>query len=125
EIYCTPCHGGAGDGRGLVTTGGFGYTPAPTFHSAQMRAQPDGHFFDVITNGIRTMPPYRSQVAVADRWAIVAYIRALQRSQNASLSDVPQSRRGQLAQASAVAPVDTAATTPQDTSAAPEQGVQE
>ena len=127
NIYCTPCHGEAGDGRGLVTTGGYGYTPAPTFHSAQMRAQPDGHFFDVITNGIRTMPPYRSQVPVADRWAIVSYIRALQRSQSAPLADVPPSRRGELQQQSGTADavVDTVAAATQDTSSAPDQGVQE
>lgn len=117
NIYCTPCHGASGDGQGIVTTGGYGYTPAPTYHSEFMRAQPDGHFFDVITNGIRTMPPYASQVSVADRWAIVAYIRALQRSQSAPLDDVPASMRGTLQQTTAAAPADTAASSSQDTTA--------
>lgn len=89
NIYCTPCHGLSGTGQGIVTTGGFGYTPAPTFHSETLREVPDGYLFDVITNGVRTMPPYGHQVPVADRWAIVAYIRALQRSQYATEADVP------------------------------------
>jgi hypothetical protein len=61
-----------------------------------LRKQPDGHFFDVMTNGIRNMASYKNQVTVADRWAIVSYIRALQRSQNASLEDVPQEMRKDL-----------------------------
>ena len=93
EIFCSVCHGSAGDGQGIIMTGNYGYVPAPTFHSAGLRALPDGHFFDAITNGIRTMPSYASQVPVADRWAIVAYIRALQRSQFASESDATQVQR--------------------------------
>lgn len=116
QIYCTPCHGAAGDGRGIVSTGGYGLTPAPSYHTDFMRALPDGHLYDVITNGIRTMPPYASQVSVADRWAIVAYVRALQRSQNASLEDVPASMRAQMQTA--------VSSTPQDTTAAPEAGAQ-
>lgn len=96
DIYCAPCHGAAGDGQGIITTGGFGYTPAPSYHDDRLRAVTDGHMYDVIVYGIRTMPPYGSQVAVADRWAIVAYIRALQRSQHASLEDVPASVRQTL-----------------------------
>ena len=116
NIYCTPCHGAAGDGQGIITTGGYGYTPAPTFHDDRMRALPAGHFFDVITNGIRTMPPYRTQVSVADRWAIVAYIRALQRSQYASLQDVPADMQASLQPATPA---------PQDTTNAPDADTQE
>lgn len=89
DIFCTPCHGAAGDGEGLVTTGGFGYTPAPTYHSDRLREVTDGYMYDVIANGVRTMPGYAQQIPVADRWAIVAYLRALQRSQYAPGSDVP------------------------------------
>lgn len=100
DIYCTVCHGRAGDGQGIIMTGtsnvtgqGYGYTPAPSFHdpTVRQRMSADGYVFDVITNGIRTMPGYAPQVPVADRWAIVAYIRALQRSQDAPASDVPES----------------------------------
>lgn len=87
EIFCAVCHGSAGDGQGIIMTGDYGYVPAPTFHSVGLRVLPDGHFFGAITDGIRTMPSYASQVPVEDRWAIVAYIRALQRSQYASASD--------------------------------------
>jgi len=89
EIYCAPCHGRAGDGQGVIMTGQYGYVPAPTYHSDQLRAVPDGYLFDVLTNGVRSMPGYGHLVPIADRWAIVTYIRALQRSQNASASDVP------------------------------------
>jgi len=93
EIFCSVCHGNAGDGQGIIMKGNYGYVQAPTFHSAGLRALPDGHFFGAMTNGIRTMPSYASQVPVKDRWAIVAYIRALQRSQYASASDASVSQR--------------------------------
>ncbi len=93
EIFCSVCHGNAGDGQGIIMKGNYGYVQAPTFHSAGLRALPDGHFFNAMTNGIRTMPSYASQVPVKDRWAIVAYIRALQRSQYASASDASVSQR--------------------------------
>ena len=96
NIFCSPCHGEAGDGEGIITTGGFGFTPAPTFHSDRMRQVADGYVYEVIANGIRTMPPYGHQVPVADRWAITAYIRALQRSQNARQEDVPASVRAEI-----------------------------
>ncbi len=98
DIFCTPCHGMAGTGEGIVTTGGYGYTPAPSFHIERLRDVEDGYLYDVITNGVRTMPAYNTQVPVADRWAIVAYIRALQRSQNAAPGDVPEAQLGQLRQ---------------------------
>lgn len=91
NIYCAVCHGVAGDGLGPIMTGKFGYVPAPTYHSDALRAQPDGYLYGVIKNGIRTMPSYAQQVAVADRWAIVAYIRALQKSQSATEADIPAS----------------------------------
>lgn len=91
EIFCTVCHGGAGDGNGIIMTGNYGYTPAPTYHSERLRDVTDGYIYDVITNGVRNMTGYAQQIPVADRWAIVAYVRALQRSQNADAADVPQS----------------------------------
>lgn len=99
NIYCSPCHGMAGDGTGIITTGGYGYTPAPTYHTDRLREMPVGEMYDVIQNGIRTMPPYAAQVSVVDRWAIVAYIHALQRSQNAARSDVPAEVLAEMEQA--------------------------
>ncbi len=93
NIYCSVCHGLAGDGNGIIMTGRYGFVPAPTFHSELLRAREDGYFFDVISHGVRSMPAYGQQVAVADRWAIVSYIRALQRSQYASSADVPENQR--------------------------------
>lgn len=94
NIYCAPCHSRVGDGKGTVVE--RGYTPAPTYHDNRLRNVPDGHLYLVISNGIRNMPSYRSQIPVEDRWAIVAYIRALQRSQHASIADVPESMRREL-----------------------------
>jgi mono/diheme cytochrome c family protein len=90
NIYCGPCHGPAGDGNGIIMTGGYGYVPAPTYHSEALRAQPDGYLYNVVVNGVRSMPGYGTQIPVADRWAIVVYIRALQRSQSAQRGDVPE-----------------------------------
>ena len=89
NIFCGPCHGPSGDGQGIIMTGNYGYVPAPTYHSDALRAQPDGYLYNVVVNGVRSMPGYGTQIPVADRWAIVAYIRALQRSQSASQADVP------------------------------------
>jgi mono/diheme cytochrome c family protein len=86
-IYCTPCHGETGNGDGRVVQRGF-KTP-PTFHSDRLRQADAGHFFDVITNGFGAMSDYRVQIAPRDRWAIVAYVRALQLSQHATTADVP------------------------------------
>jgi Cytochrome C oxidase, cbb3-type, subunit III len=93
EIFCAVCHGSAGDGQGIIMTGNYGYVPAPDYHTDARRAQPDGFFYDAISRGIRTMPGYAAQIPVADRWAIVAYIRALQRSQHAGVEDVPVNER--------------------------------
>ncbi len=90
DIYCAPCHGGTGDGQGIIMTGQYGYVPAPSFHRSASYNMSDGEFFSAITNGIRTMPPYNTQVKVEDRWAIVAYIRALQRSQNIPESEMEE-----------------------------------
>lgn len=94
DIFCAPCHGRTGYGQGIVVKKGF--LPATSFHLDRMRQVEDGHIFDVITNGIRNMPSYKYQVPVADRWAIVSYVRALQRSQNAKKDDVPEDIRQTL-----------------------------
>lgn len=94
NIYCSPCHGRTGDGRGIVVQRGL--LPPPSFHDERLRKVGDGHIFDVISNGIRNMPSYRAQIPVDDRWAIVSYFRALQRSQNASINDVPAEMRGAI-----------------------------
>jgi mono/diheme cytochrome c family protein len=94
DIYCTPCHGPLGRGDGMVVQRGF--KRPPTFHSDQARQLPPGFFFDVITNGFGAMADYSAQVPVQDRWAIAAYIRALQLSQHASLDEVPAAKRDRL-----------------------------
>lgn len=91
DIYCAPCHGKTGDGNGIIMRGDYDYTPAPSFHIERLRQVTDGYVYDVITNGVRNMPSYAHQVPVRDRWAIVAYIRALQRSQNARPETLPES----------------------------------
>lgn len=82
DIYCQMCHGATGNGQGIIMTGQYGYVPAPTYHRDDSYNMPDGEFYSAITNGVRSMPSYATQIKVEDRWAIVAYIRALQKSQN-------------------------------------------
>lgn len=94
-IYCTPCHGQTGMGNGMVVQRGF--RPPPTFHSDQIRKQTVGYWFDVMTNGFGAMPDYRAQVSPEDRWAVAAYIRALQLSQHATTADVPPDKLSELA----------------------------
>lgn len=94
NIYCAPCHAQSGFGDGMVVR--RGYRKPPSLHQERLRTQPVGYFFDVITRGFGVMPSYADQIPVRDRWAIVAYIRALQLSQNANLADVPQDQRGKL-----------------------------
>jgi mono/diheme cytochrome c family protein len=94
-IYCMPCHSPAGDGDGLVVRRGF--PPPPTYHQDRLRNAPDRHLYDVIKNGYGVMVSYGDRVEPADRWAIVAYIRALQLSQHAQASTLPADARARLA----------------------------
>jgi mono/diheme cytochrome c family protein len=94
DIYCSPCHGYAGDGRGVVPSRGF--PQPPSFHSERLRRAPSRHFFNVITNGYGVMYSYARRVAPADRWAVAAYIRALHHSQHATLADVPPDQRNNI-----------------------------
>lgn len=90
EVFCTPCHGIAGDGNGIIMANNYGYVPAPSFHIERLRNQSDGYLYSVIANGIRNMPSYATQISVKDRWAIVAYVRALQKSQNVSEDEIQE-----------------------------------
>jgi mono/diheme cytochrome c family protein len=94
NIYCSPCHGRTGLGDGMVVR--RGYRRPPSFADERLRQAPIGHFFDVMTNGFGAMPDYAAQIKVADRWAIVAYLRALQLSAHATMDDVPAAERGRL-----------------------------
>jgi mono/diheme cytochrome c family protein len=94
NIYCSMCHGQTGEGNGMIVQ--RGYKQPPTFHSERLRGVPIGHLFEVMTYGYATMPAYASQVPVGDRWAIAAYIRALQLSQFATVEEVPTDEREQL-----------------------------
>ena len=88
NIYCTPCHDYVGTGNGMAVQRGFRSKP-PNFHAEELRSAPTGRFFDAITNGFGAMPSYANQLAAPDRWAVIAYVRALQLSQSASTEDVP------------------------------------
>jgi mono/diheme cytochrome c family protein len=94
DIYCSPCHSRVGDGKGIMVS--RGYVPPPNFHTDQIRNMPDGEIFDVITHGIRNMPSYSHQISPDDRWAIITYLRALQRSHNATIDDVPVEMRDKI-----------------------------
>src|SRR5271167_1081353 len=87
NIYCAPCHSRVGDGNGMIVQ--RGYRHPPSYHIDRLRKAPLGYFFDVMTNGFGAMPDYASQIPAKDRWAIVAYIRVLQLSQDATQADVP------------------------------------
>jgi mono/diheme cytochrome c family protein len=95
NIYCTPCHDASGTGRGMIVMRGFPQPP-PSYHIDRLREAPVGHFFDVITNGLGNMYSYASRISPEDRWRIVAYVRALQLSQSATINDVPPQERGKL-----------------------------
>jgi mono/diheme cytochrome c family protein len=95
SIYCLPCHSPAGDGDGMVVRRGF--PSPPSFHSERLRGVPDRHIYDVITHGYGIMYPYADRVEPQDRWAIVAYIRALQLSQHAPVASLPPALRSHLA----------------------------
>jgi mono/diheme cytochrome c family protein len=94
HIYCAPCHSRTGLGDGIIVQRGFQHPPS--LHLTRLRQAPVGHFFDVMTHGFGAMPRYAVQVTPRDRWAIAAYIRVLQLSQNATLQDVPAEIRAQL-----------------------------
>lgn len=94
NVFCSPCHGRTGQGNGMVVQRGF--RAPPSYHEERLRTAPVGYFFDVMTNGFGAMQDYSAQVPVPDRWAIAAYIRALQFSQRATVDDVPADRRADL-----------------------------
>ena len=94
EIFCSVCHGATGSGNGMIVQRGF--KAPPSFHTDRLRQAPAGRFVEVMTNGFGAMFEYRSRVSPEDRWAIAAYIRALQQSQNVPLSDIPGSERAKL-----------------------------
>ena len=94
NAYCTPCHGKTGMGNGMIVQRGL--KAPPSFHDDRLRNSPPGYYFDVMTNGFGVMQDYRAQVEIKDRWAIAAYVRALQLSQRATVADVPADKVGDL-----------------------------
>jgi hypothetical protein len=96
DIFCSVCHGRTGDGNGMIVQ--RGYRQPPTFHGDRLRGVAVGHFFDVMSSGFGAMPSYALQVSPEDRWAIAAYIRALQLSQYASIDELPEDMRRQIEQ---------------------------
>ena len=101
DIFCSPCHGLAGYGDGMIAKRADEllegtWTPPTSFHTDLIRERAAGHLFNTISNGIRNMPAYGPQIPVEDRWAVVAYVRALQLSQKATVDDVPPDIRAQL-----------------------------
>jgi mono/diheme cytochrome c family protein len=102
DIYCAPCHGRLGDGQGMVVQ--RGYKPPVSFHDPRLVASPAGYFYDVITNGFSVMPSYATQITPEDRWAIVAYLRALQLSQGARLAELPGEDQQAIAAAASAPP---------------------
>ena len=94
DIFCAPCHGRTGAGDGMVVR--RGYRRPPSYHDDRLRAAPAGHYFDVITNGFGAMPDYAVQIPAEDRWAVTAYIRALQLSAHATIADVPPAEKEKL-----------------------------
>lgn len=119
-IFCTPCHDAVGHGRGMVVRRGF--KQPPTFHADRLRDAPAGYLFDVMTNGFGVMSSYASQVPVEDRWAIAAYIRALQLSQHVELAALPESDRRRIEQAIRDAGAAGAAAPPESEAADPPGG---
>jgi len=94
NVFCSPCHGFSGDGDGMIVQRGF--KRPPSFHEDRMRSAPVGHYFDAITNGFGVMYPYGYRVPARDRWAIIAYVRALQLSRQTPIGDVPDAERDKL-----------------------------
>jgi mono/diheme cytochrome c family protein len=94
EIFCSPCHDRLGTGQGMIVRRGF--TPARSFHDPRLRDAPAGHFFEVMTQGFGQMPSYANQLSEHDRWAVIAYIRALQFSRNVRLDQLPPEDRAKM-----------------------------
>jgi mono/diheme cytochrome c family protein len=101
-IYCTPCHGVLGDGQGMVVQRGL--RRAASYHQDRLRDEKVGYFYDVVTNGFGAMQGYAEQIPIRDRWLIVAYVRALQLSQHATMAEVPQAQQAPLLSAPEAAP---------------------
>ena len=99
KIYCTPCHGLQGDGNGMIVMRGM--KRPPSYQIDRLRQSPNGYFYDVITNGFGAMYGYSAQIQPKDRWAIIAYVRALQLSRNAKAADLPESLRSKIPSAAA------------------------
>jgi cytochrome c553 len=102
NVFCSPCHGRTGEGNGMIVQRGF--RQPPSYHEDRLVNAPVGYFFDVMTNGFGAMQDYAAQVPVADRWAIAAYLKALQLSRRATMEDVPAERRAELDRAPDVPP---------------------
>jgi mono/diheme cytochrome c family protein len=97
NIYCVPCHGRLGDGQGMIANRGFTLRrPVGNYHTDRLRKMPVGHFYDVITNGYGAMFSYASRIEPQDRWAIVAYIRALQLAENGTVNDLTPEQQNEL-----------------------------
>ncbi len=97
RIFCTPCHGELGNGKGFIAQRGFTMArPVGNYHSDRLRNMPVGHFFDVMTNGFGVMYPFRSRIQPYDRWAIASYIRVLQESQHQPVFSLPQEEQAKL-----------------------------
>jgi mono/diheme cytochrome c family protein len=94
KIFCTPCHGLQGDGNGMVAMRGMKHPPS--YHIDRLRQSPNGYYYDVITNGFGQMYSYSAQIPPRDRWAIIAYLRALQLSRNAHVAELPADVREKL-----------------------------
>ena len=91
DIHCTPCHGAAGDGKGITSK--YGMVAVANFHDARLVSMTDGEIFNTITNGKNLMGPYGANIKIEDRWAIIAYLRALQRSRLSTMDDVPEPQK--------------------------------
>lgn len=102
NAFCAPCHDRAGTGLGMIVRRGF--KQPPTYHQERLREAADGHFFDVVTNGFGQMPSYAREIPVEDRWAVVAYVRALQLSQHARLAELPEEDRQRAVAAGTLPP---------------------
>src|SRR5215468_4195623 len=99
RIFCSPCHGIQGDGNGMIVMRGM--KRPPSYHIDRMRQAPNGYYYDVVTNGFGSMYGYSAQIPPRDRWAIIAYVRALQLSRNAKAADLPEALRAKISSASA------------------------